>query len=38
MFKEIDSDGNGEIDLEEFIRLFISDTAQLMKFFPLNEE
>ena len=29
MFKEVDSNGDGEIDQEEFIKLFIKRTSQL---------
>ena len=29
MFKEVDSNGDGEIDQEEFIKLFINRTSQL---------
>lgn len=29
MFQEVDSNGDGEIDKEEFIRLFINRTSQL---------
>lgn len=34
MFKEVDSNGDGEIDKEEFIRLFINRTSQLKLLYP----
>lgn len=29
MFKEVDSNGDGEIDKEEFIKLFVTRTSQM---------
>ncbi len=34
MFKEVDSNGDGEIDKEEFIKLFINRTSELKLLYP----
>ena len=37
MFDEVDKNGDGEIDKEEFITLFISRTSQLKLLYSNND-